>query len=110
MADLIITQSWQQIGIKDGEHLAANVLEKLEDADTQERIDGVSLQTLGAIANLASSYRDGGVSEPLIQAWRLACQEKMTRVFSELRRGGQAAAAEGQPRDRTDSPPRNAVH
>lgn len=94
MSDQIITQSWMHLlGIKDGANLATNVLENLDDADTQERIDGVSLQTLGAIANLASNYRGLGVSEPLIDDWRIACHEKMMRVFSESRRTGHAAAA-----------------
>ena len=94
MADVIITQTWmQQLGIADGARLAGEVLDELCDADTRERIDSVSLHTLAAIGRLAGDYRQRGVSEPLIQAWRIACHEEMTRVFNEFRRVRMAVAA-----------------
>ena len=97
MADVIITQSWmQQLGIADGARLAGDVLNELSDADSRERIDSVSLHTIAAIAaiaGLAGDYRHRGVSEPLIQAWRAACQNEMTRVFAEFRRVRNVMAA-----------------
>lgn len=94
MADVIITQAWmRQLGIADGARLAGDVLNELSDADSRERIDSVSLHTLAAIAGLAGDYRQRGVSEPLIQAWRAACQDEMTRVFAEFRRVRNVMAA-----------------
>lgn len=93
MADEIITQNWmRQLGIADGARLAGEVLDGLCDADTRERIDSVSLHTLASIARLAGDYRQRGVSEPLIHAWRSARHEEMTRVFNEFRRVRRAAA------------------
>lgn len=86
MADVIITQNWmRQLGNADGARLAGEVLNELSDADSRERIDGVSLHTIAALAGLAGDYRRRGVSEPLIQVWRAACQDEMTRVFAEFR-------------------------
>ena len=98
MADVIITQSWmQQLGIADGARLAGEVLDELCDADTRERIDSVSLHTLASIGRLAGDYRQRGVSEPLIQAWRAACHAEMTRVFNEFR------ASAGRPRPESNA-------
>ena len=94
MADDTITRSWmQQLGIADGARLAGEVLDELSDADTRERIDAVSLHAMAAIARLAADYRQRGVSEALIDTWRLACHEEMIRVFAEFRRVRQAVAA-----------------
>ena len=94
MADQIMTQNWmEQLGAEDGARLAAEVLDELYDADTQERIDGVSLHTLGALAGLANEYRERGVSDALLLAWRIACHEEMKRVFSRHRENRQAVAA-----------------
>ena len=94
MADDTITQNWmQQLGTADGARLAGEVLDELSDADTRERIDSVSLHALAAIARLAGDYRRRGVSEPLINTWRVACHEEMIRVFAEFRRVRHAIAA-----------------
>jgi hypothetical protein len=94
MVDQIMTQSWmRQIGIADGARLAGGVLDELADADSRERIDSVSLHTIAAIGSLASDYRQRGVSEPLIETWRISCHEEMIRVFAEFRRVRSAAAA-----------------
>jgi hypothetical protein len=94
MVDEIITHSWmRQLGIADGARLAGDVLDELSDADCRERIDGVSLHALGAIARLAGDYRQRGVSEPLVDIWRISCHEEMIRVFAEFRRIRNAAAA-----------------
>ena len=93
MVDQIMTQSWmRQLGIADGARLAGAVLDELVDADSRERIDSISLHTIAAIGSLASDYRQRGVSDPLIQTWRVACHEEMTRVFAEFRRTRSAAA------------------
>ena len=92
MAEATITQAWmQQLGIADGARLAGEVLNEIADADSRERIDSISLHTLAALAGLAGDYRRRGVSEPLVQAWRAACQAEMTRVFAEFRRVRHAA-------------------
>jgi hypothetical protein len=94
MVDQIMTQSWmRQLGIADGARLASAVLDDLADAESRERIDSVSLHTIAAIGSLASDYRQRGVSEPLIQTWRVACHEEMIRVFAEFRRVRNAEAA-----------------
>jgi len=94
MVDQIMTQSWmRQLGIADGARLAGGVLDELADAESRERIDSVSLHTIAAIGSLASDYRQRGVSEPLIETWRISCHEEMIRVFAEFRRVRNAAAA-----------------
>jgi len=93
MVDQIMTQSWmRQLGIADGARLAGAVLDELVDAESRERIDCVSLHTIAAIGSLASDYRQRGVSEPLIQMWRVSCHEEMSRVFAEFRRTRSVAA------------------
>ena len=95
MVDQIMTQSWmRQLGIADGARLAGGVLDELAEADnSRERIDSVSLHTMAAIGSLASDYRQRGVSEPLIETWRISCHKEMIRVFAEFRRVRNAAAA-----------------
>jgi len=94
MVDQIMTQSWmRQLGIADGARLVGGVLDELADAESRERIDSVSLHTIAAIGSLASDYRQRGVSEPLIETWRISCHEEMIRVFAEFRRVRNAAAA-----------------
>jgi hypothetical protein len=94
MVDQMMTQSWmRQLGIADGARLAGAVLDELADADSRERIDSVSLHTMAAIGSLAGDYRRRGVSEPLIETWRVTCHEEMTRVFAEFRRVRSAVAA-----------------
>jgi hypothetical protein len=94
MVDQIMTQSWmRQLGIADGARLAGGVLDELADAESRERIDSVSLHTIAAIGSLASDYRQRGVSEPLIETWRISCHEEMIRVFAEFRRVRNAVAA-----------------
>ena len=94
MTDETITKNWmQQLGAEDGARLVADVLEQLDDADTQERVDRVSLRTLGAIGNLARGYRERGVSDPLVLAWRVACHEEMSRILRQHKQARQAEAA-----------------
>jgi len=83
----------QQLGIAEDARLAGEVLDGLSDADSRERIDSVSLHTIAANAGLAGDYRQRGVSEPLIRAWRAACQGEMTRVCAEFRRVRNVMAA-----------------
>ena len=83
--DPIAVEWARQLGAKDGTVLAHRVLDELDDADTQEQVDGVTTGVVAAVRELAAIYRDRGVSDGLIRTWRAACHDEMSRVFREAR-------------------------
>lgn len=81
-----ITRDWvQELGTEDGATLAARVIDELGGAETEEEIEAVSQDTVATVRALADTYRERGVSDPLVHAWRAACQSEMERVFREVR-------------------------
>ncbi len=81
-----ITRVWvQELGTEDGATLAARVIDDLGGAETREEIEVVSQDIVATVRALADTYRERGVSDPLVQAWRAACQNEMERVFREVR-------------------------
>jgi hypothetical protein len=74
MADEIITKGWmEQLGVEDGADLAARVLERIQETRSEVAVAGVSADAISTISELTTMYRDRGVSDSLIVAWRIAC-------------------------------------
>jgi hypothetical protein len=87
MADEIIMKGWmEQLGVADGADLAARILGRIQQARSQETAAGVSADAILTIGELTTMYRDRGVSDSLVLAWRVACQQEINRVFGEYRR------------------------
>ena len=87
MADEIIMKGWmEQLGVEDGADLAQRILERIQHARSAAAVAGVSAEALSTIGKLTSMYRERGVSDPLVLAWRISCQREINRVFGEYRR------------------------
>ena len=93
MANEIITKGWmEQLGVEDGADLAARVLERIQQERSEVAVAGVSADAISTIGELTTMYRDRGVSDSLIVAWRIACQQEINRVFGEYRQRQSEAA------------------
>ena len=93
MADEIIMKGWmEQLGVEDGADLAQRILERIQQACSEVTVAGVSADAISTIGELTTMYRDRGVSDSLVLAWRIACQREINRVFGEYRQRQSEAA------------------
>jgi hypothetical protein len=81
----MITKAWmEQLGVEDGSVLAGRVLAlTMQEAST----DQICRKAVDAVRECASLYRERGVSDPLVAAWRSACIDEISRRFAEYRDG-----------------------
>jgi hypothetical protein len=74
----------EQLGVEDGSVLAGRVLAlTMEETST----DQICRKAVDAVRECASLYRERGVSDPLVAAWRSACIDEISRRFAEYRDG-----------------------
>jgi hypothetical protein len=83
-SESMITKTWmEQLGIEDGSTLAGRVLALTHEPETDT--EQICRTAVDAVRECASRYRERGVSDRLVAAWRAACIDEVSRRFAEYR-------------------------
>jgi hypothetical protein len=80
----MMTKAWmEQLGVEDGSFLAGQVLALTREPENDTA--QICRTAVDAVRECASRYRERGVSDPLVAAWRAACIDEISRRFAEYR-------------------------